>query len=129
MATVDSVQDCVSVDLVGDIIIARLRGEVSIEMLNERHARVQQIRREKNCTRLLFDDSEMNAMPYAALKTQQGLNTELSALGFQVAIVVPDSELAYLARIQFGELPHRVFYGDLVEATAWLTQTKVTAAA
>jgi hypothetical protein len=129
MATVAAVQDCVSVELVGDIVIARLRGEVSEEMLNKRHEQVCRIRRDRNCTRLLFDDSEMNAMPYALLKTQQALNTELSALGFQVAIVVPDSELAYLARIQFGDIHHRVFYGDLAEATAWLSQTKITAAA
>lgn len=114
-------QDHVWVELVGKIIIARLRGEVSEEMLNERHERICQIRRDTNCTRLLLDDLEMTAMSYPSMEAQQALNTELNALGFQIAIVVPNSRLAYLARIQFGESNHRVFYNDMAEAIAWLT--------
>jgi hypothetical protein len=78
---------------------------------------------------LLIDDQEMSAMSYPLLKTQQSLTTELKALGFEVTIVVPDSELAYLAPIQFGEIDHRVFFGNLADAAAWLMQTKIIAAA
>ena len=37
------------------------------------------------------------------------------------AIVVPDSKLAYLARLAFGEGDYRVFYDDIVGAVRWLT--------
>lgn len=120
-------QGNVWVELVGQIIIARLRGDVSVEMLNERHQRICQIRRDTSCSRVLLDDLEMTAMSYPAVEVQQALNIELESLDFQIAIVVPNSRLAYLARIQFGDINHRVFYNDMAEATAWLMQSTCSA--
>jgi hypothetical protein len=36
------------------------------------------------------------------------------------AIVVPNSKLAYLARLAFGEGDYRVFYNDFIGAIRWL---------
>jgi hypothetical protein len=119
---VEKWQDQVWVELVGTIIIARLRGSVTEEMLNERHDRVCQIRQDTGCTRLLLDDLEMNAPSYDAIEAQQVLNTELAALNFHIAVVVPNSRMAYLARLQFGEKNHKVFYNDLAEAILWLNR-------
>lgn len=117
------------VELVGKFIIARLRGSVSEEMLKERHERICQIGRDTGCDRLLLDDLEMTAMGHEAIEAQQALNSELATLGFQIAIVVPNSRLAYLARIQFGTISHRVFYNDMAQATLWLTHAGTEAAA
>jgi hypothetical protein len=38
------------------------------------------------------------------------------------AIVVPNSKLAYLARLAFGEGDYRVFYNDMVAAITWLSR-------
>ena len=36
-------------------------------------------------------------------------------------IVVPNSKLAYLARLAFGQGDYRVFYNDFVAAVRWLS--------
>jgi hypothetical protein len=36
--------------------------------------------------------------------------------------VVPNSRLAYLARLAFGEGDYRVFYNDIVAAVRWLSE-------
>jgi hypothetical protein len=119
---VEKSQKKVWVGLVGKIIIARLRGDVTEEMLNERHERICRIQRDTNCASLLLDDLEMHAMSYDAIEAQQILNTELDSLPMHIAIVVPNSSLAFRARLQFGEKNHRVFYNDMAEAILWLTK-------
>jgi hypothetical protein len=34
---------------------------------------------------------------------------------------VPNTGIAYLARLAFGEANHRVFYNDIAAAVAWLS--------
>lgn len=114
------VQDQLWVELVGDIIVARLRGDLDEELLNEQHERVVQLARDTKCRRLLIDHLELLPPGYAVVEAQQVLNQELSQLGFKVAILVPNSRLAYLARLQFGDDNHRVFYNDMAAAALWL---------
>ena len=38
------------------------------------------------------------------------------------AIVVPNTRLAYLARLAFGEGDYRVFYSDIAAAVVWLSE-------
>lgn len=87
------------VELVGDIIVARIRGEMTAEMLRERSARILQIAHDTGCRKLLLDDLELEPMPYEALTLQQSLNEQLDALNFCIAVLVPNSRLAYLARV------------------------------
>jgi hypothetical protein len=119
---VDSSVDRVWVELVGKIIIARIGGEVTSEVLKIRHERILQIEQDTGCKKLLLDDLQMSALVYAKIETQRALNPALEALGFKVAIVVPNSKMAYLARLQFGGENNRVFYNDMVEAITWLAQ-------
>jgi hypothetical protein len=119
---VDSSIDRVSVKLVGKIIIARIDGEATSELLKIRHERILQIEQDTGCKKLLLDDLQMNALIYAEIETQRALNPELETVGFKVAIVVPNSKMAYLARLQFNSENHRVFYKDMVEAATWLAR-------
>lgn len=118
----EPLQNQVWVELVNNIIMARMRGDVTEEMLNQRHAQILQIANDTGCKKLLLDDLEMNAMPYEIIEAQRFLNEELNALKFRVAVVVPNSRLAYLARLQFGGENHKVFYTDIVEAINWLRE-------
>jgi hypothetical protein len=118
----ETLHDHVWVELVGKVIMARMRGDVTEEMLNERHERVLQLFQDTGCRKVVFDDLEMQAMPYSIIEAQRVLNVELEQHGFQVAIVVPNSRLAYLARMQFGEGNYQVFYNDMTAALLWLAQ-------
>jgi len=51
---------------------------------------------------------------------QQELDQALGSIRLRRAIVVPNSRLAYLARLAFGEGEYRVFYNDIVAAVKWL---------
>jgi hypothetical protein len=114
--------DQVWVEIVSNTIIAGMQGDVSEGMLNQRHAQILQMARDTGCRRLLLDDLKMNALSYEILETQRVLNVELDTLGFKIAIVVPNSRLAYLARLKFGGNNYRVFYNDMAEALDWLHQ-------
>jgi phosphoribosylaminoimidazole carboxylase (NCAIR synthetase) len=116
------IQDQVWVELVGEIIVARIRGELNEELLNERHERILQLAQDTKCRKLLIDDLELVPPDYAAVEAQQVLNQELNQLSFKIAILVPNSRLAYLARLQFGDENHRVFYNDMAAAALWLVE-------
>lgn len=53
---------------------------------------------------------------------QRSLDDALGPIGLRRAIVVPNSRLAYFARLAFGKGGYRVFYDDFDSATAWLEQ-------
>lgn len=112
--------DKVWVELVGQVIMARMRGQVTQDMLKERHEQILHISRDTGCTKLLLDDLEMDAMSYEEIEAQRALNVELNEKHLQIAVVVPNSRMAYLARLQFGADNHQVFYTDMAAALLWL---------
>lgn len=107
----------------GEIIIARVRGEPTVELLAECQAQVIQLAREAGRTRVLYDVLEMQPPPHVDVPwSQRALDEKLGDLKLRRAIVVPTAKLAYLARLAFGEGDYRVFYNDIAAAVAWLTQ-------
>ena len=60
---------------------------------------------------------------------QRRLDETLSGLHLRRAIVVPNTRLAYLARLAFGEGDYRVFYSDMTAAITWLSQSSQSAGA
>jgi hypothetical protein len=117
-----SSQENVWVELVGQIIIARIRDEPTEELLALRHERILQIERDTACRKLLFDDLQMTPPTYEHIQKQRALNAELDALGFKMAVVVPNSQMAYRARLKFDRDNYKVFYNDIVQAVTWLSQ-------
>lgn len=95
---------------------------MTAELVRERSARILQIAEDTGCKKLLLDDLELDPMPYEAVKLQQSLNEPLDALNFCIAVLVPNSRLAYLARVQFHGRNHRVLYNDMTAAIMWLSK-------
>jgi hypothetical protein len=108
------------VALVGQIIIVRSRGKTLVHAVHERHARVLRLERETGCKKVLFDFLEGDAPSFEVMEAQKLLNAELKALGFSVAVLVPNSRLAYHGRIAFPDDNHKIVYEDLTEAVNWL---------
>ena len=114
------------IEPLGNIIVARLRGEYSEHMLKELHERVTQLLQDTGHTRVLYDGLEMEPPDVELALMQEQFDRQAKQLlgdrPLRKAILVPNTRLAYLARIAFGEGEYRVFYNDLAQALRWLEE-------
>lgn len=110
------------VELSGEIIIARVRGEPTIELLQECQRQVVHLARDAGRAKVLYDTLEMLPPHIDVPWSQRALDEKLGELHLRRAIVVPNSKLAFLARLAFGEGDYRVFYNDITAAVQWLTE-------
>ena len=111
------------IESVGGIIVARMRGELSDAMMLETHQRVLSLATQTGQTRIIYDALELLAPSIELVVRQQELvESELASMTLRRALVVPNTRLAYLARLAFGEGEHRVFYNDLAAAFSWLQE-------
>jgi hypothetical protein len=110
------------VELVGDLVIARLRGEPTTELLRACQDQVLFLVRDAGRGKVLYDTLEMLPPPVDVPWAQRELDETLGPVQLRRAIVVPNSRLAYLARLAFGEGDYRVFYNDMVAAVRWLSE-------
>lgn len=115
------------VEPVGGIIIARIRGECTEEILRECQDRVRILAKETQQARVLYDALEMDEPSIELVVLQGKMDMEttklLDTVPSRKAILVPNTRIAYLARLafgQFGEGSYRVFYNDLAQAILWL---------
>lgn len=111
------------VELVGDLIIARVRGEPTVELLKQCQEQVLFLARDAGRARVLYDVLEMTAPPVDVPWAQRELDEQAVGAQLRRAIVVPNSKLAYLARLAFGEGDYRVFYNDVGQAVKWLSES------
>lgn len=113
------------VEPVGGLIVARVRGLPTEALLQECQRRVIQIARDTSHAqihRVLYDALEMESPLVDVPLEQRRLDEELEGLKLRRAIVVPNTRLAYLARLAFGEGDYRVFYSDMTAAVTWLSE-------
>jgi tRNA nucleotidyltransferase/poly(A) polymerase len=117
------------IEPLGNVIVARLRGELTESMLEETHERVVQLLQDTGYTRVLYDGLEMESPNVELALMQEKLDKKTKQLfhdrPLRKAVLVPNTRLAYLARIafgQFGEGEYRVFYNDLSQALRWLEE-------
>lgn len=108
------------IEPVGDLIIARVRGEPTEALLQECQVRVLQILHDTRQGKVLYDALEMESPSVDVAWTQRQLDETLGPVHLRRAIVVPNTRLAYLARLAFGEGDYRVFYNDMTAAITWL---------
>lgn len=101
------------------MIIARLRGVPTYDLLRECQQRVIEIVRSSSNRCVLYDALEMLPPPIDVVWSQRELDEHLS-VSLHRAIVVPNTRIAYLARIAFGSGDYMVFYNDMTAAIRWL---------
>jgi hypothetical protein len=111
------------VEAVGNLIIARIRGVPTEALISECQDRVLLLVKGTAHNLVLYDTLEMDAPPLDVVLSQRTLDEQLGSVTLRRAIVVPNSQLAYLARLAFGEGDYRVFYNDMTAAITWLSQT------
>lgn len=118
------------VEPVGEIVLARLRGKCDEEVLKECQDRVLELLKDTNKIKILYDALELEDPTVNMALLQQKLDSEawkaLGPLPLRRAILVPNTRIAYLSRIafgQFGEGAYRVFYNDMAQAILWLEET------
>jgi hypothetical protein len=109
------------VELVGDLVVARVRGEPTEALLRSTQEKVLFLVRDAGRGRVLYDTLEMTPPPVDVPWSQRQLDEQLGPIQLKRAIVVPNSRLAYLARLAFGEGDYRVFYNDIIAAIKWLS--------
>ncbi len=114
------------VELVGDLVVARVRGEPTEQLLRDTQEKVLFLVRDAERGKVLYDTLEMSPPPVDVPWAQRELDEKLGAVKLKRAIVVPNSRLAYLARLAFGEGDYRVFYNDMVSAIRWLSEDTPT---
>jgi hypothetical protein len=110
------------VEVVGDLIIARVRGEPTDSLLTECQEKVLFLVKDARRGKVLYDTLEMEAPPVDVPLAQRQLDAQLGPVTLRRAVVVPNSKLAYLARLAFGEGEYRVFYNDFSAAITWLNE-------
>jgi hypothetical protein len=109
------------VEPIGNIIVARVRGKPTADLIRECQSRVIALRGDTGCSRIMYDALELERPPIEIVLTQQALTSDLRDSGVKIAIVVPNTAIAYLARLAFGDANHRVFYNDISAAVLWLS--------
>jgi hypothetical protein len=112
------------VQRVGDMIIARVRGEPTPAVLKACQEQILLLSQASGTQRVLYDTREMLPPPVDVPWAQRDLDAGMKAVHLRRAIVVPDSRLAFLARLAFGDGDYRVFYEDVAAATSWLSSER-----
>ena len=110
------------IEPVGEIIVARIRGLPNESLLNECQSRILDLVKDMRQGLILHDCLEMETPNVDVPVSQWKLDEVIGSIHLKRAVVVPNTKLAYLARLAFGEGDVRVFYNDMAAAFAWLTE-------
>ena len=113
-------QSAAWVELVGDIIIARIRGIPTEALVRDCQQRVVSLLQDTEYRKILYDALELEAPSVDVTLVQQNLSEDLHERDSKIALVVPNTRIAYLSRLAFGSGNHRVFYNDMSAALRWL---------
>jgi len=106
-----------------NLVLMRVRGVPTEALIREAQERIARLVADTGYSRVLYDGLEMEPPPVEVPISQWQLDKEIQLEGLRRAIVVPNTRLAYLARLAFGDGDHRVFYNDLAAAIRWLAQS------
>ena len=112
------------IEPVGDIVIARVRGEVTKEIIDECHKRILRLTQEVGHGRVLLDLLEVDPPSVEVATYPWTLELQTGPLKIRRAVLVPNTRIAYLARMAFGENEIRVFYNNLDSAIRWLVENE-----
>lgn len=109
------------IEPIGGVIISRMRGVPTETLLKECQERILNLVKDTEKGLILHDCLEMETPQVEVPISQWKLDEQISSIRLRRAVVVPNTSLAYLARLAFGETDVKVFYNDIAQALAWLT--------
>lgn len=104
----------------GSFVLVRVLQSPTERVLEECQICMLEAMRDSGSKAVLYDLTEMQPASFSVLLYQRLLNEHVAALQIKRAIVVPNAQIAHLARIAFGGSEYRVFYDDLAGAQAYL---------
>jgi hypothetical protein len=110
------------VGLSGDLVVARVRGSLTEEEVAIAQQQVLLLLDQTQGSQVLYDVLEMAPPSINLTLVQRENSDQLYRKGVKIAILVPDTRTAFLARLAFGQGDYRVIYNDLAEAVSWLTR-------
>lgn len=111
------------IEVMDGFILARIVGEPTRDFFADCIARLKQVVKDTGIRKILYDMLATDA-PYMDV-ILHGTRTAIETPGkpLKRAIVVPNSRLAYMARIMFDEKTCRIFHQDMDAAIEWLKKT------
>ena len=107
-------------EAMGSFVLVRLLCAPTQRILEECQVCMLEAMRDSGSKAVLYDLTEMQPAPMSVLLYQRVLNDHLDSLHIKRAIVVPNAQIAHLARLAFGGSEYRVFYDDLANAKDYL---------
>jgi len=107
-------------EAVGSLVVVRLTQAVNERVLEECQLAVLETMQQTGSKAVLYALTEMQPTPVNVLLYQRLLNEHVRHLNLRRAIVVPNTQIAHLARLAFGVGDYRLFYDDLDGAKRFL---------
>ena len=95
-------KDQLWIEPVGGVIIARMRGVPTEALLKECQERILNLVKDTEQGLILHDCLEMETPQVEVPIAQWKLDEQVSSVHLRRAVVVPNTRLAYLARLAFG---------------------------
>jgi len=107
-------------EAMGSFVLVRLLEAPTEQTLEECQVCMLEAMRDSGSKAVLYDLAEMPPAAMSVLLYQRVLNEHLATLQIKRAIVVPNAQIAHLARLAFGGSDYRLFYDDLPAAKEYL---------
>jgi hypothetical protein len=107
-------------EAVGSLVVVRLTQPVDERVLEECQLCVLETMQQTGSKAVLYDLTEMQPTAVNVLLYQRLLNEHVRHLDLRRAIVVPNTQIAHLARLAFGVGDYKLFYDDLEGAKRFL---------
>ena len=107
-------------EAVGSLVVVRLTHAVDERVLEECQLCMLEAMQGTGSKAVLYDLTDMQPTPVNVLLYQRLLNEHVQHLDIRRAIVVPNTQIAHLARLAFGVGDYKLFYDDLESAKRFL---------
>jgi len=107
-------------EAVGSLVVVRLTRPRSERVLEECQLGMLETLQQTGSKAVLYDLREMQPTSVNVLLYQRILNEHVRHLDLRRAIVVPNTHIAYLARLAFGVGDYKLFYDDFDAAKRFL---------
>ncbi len=109
-----------SCEAVGSLVVVRLTRVASERVLEECQLCMLETMQQTGSKAVLYDLTLLQPAPVNVLLYQRLLNEHVRHLDLRRAIVVPNTEIAHLARLAFAVGDYKLFYDDLDAAKRFL---------